>query len=228
MTAGLLPLVIVGAGGFGREVLQLVLDLNDSAPTFEVLGFVDDGAAAGHPVERLGAPLLGPTGRLADLAAAYIVAIGTPGPRRRLDALAAAAGRSATRLVHPTATVGRDVVIGAGAIVAAGTRLTTNIVVGRHAHLNMSCTVGHDTLIGDFVTMYAGVHLGGGCVIEDGATLGTGCVIIPNVRVGRDALVGAGAVVVHDVEPGATVVAPAARATLRSRTAANGESGAEG
>lgn len=217
MAAELTPLVIIGAGGFGREVLELVRDINQAAPMFDFLGFLDDGEVNGHLLQRLGAPLLGPSSRLIDVAASFVVAIGAAGPRRRIDALARSWGRTAATLTHPLATIGSDVQIGDGAVVAAGVRLTTHIVVGRHAHLNLNCTVGHDVIVEDVATLYPGVHLGGGCVIEEGATLGTGCVILPNVRVGRGAVVGAGAVVVRDVAPDTTVVGTVARPTLRSR-----------
>ncbi len=120
-------------------------------------------------------------------------------------------------LTHPSATIGHDVEIGDGVVIAAGVRLTTHIVLGRHTHLNLNCTVGHDVVVEDYVTMYAGVHVGGNCVIEEGATLGTGCVLLPSVRVGRGAVVGAGAVVVHDVAPATTVVGAVARRTIPSR-----------
>jgi sugar O-acyltransferase (sialic acid O-acetyltransferase NeuD family) len=219
MKSGLTQLVIVGAGGFGREVLDLVRDINSTSASFDFLGFLDDGEIDASLLRRLGASLLGPTSRLADLESSYVIGIGTPEPRRRIDALARSWGRAAVTLRHPSATIGRDVRIGDGAVIAAGARLTTNIGVGRHAHVNLNCTIGHDTIVGDFATLYAGVHLGGGVVVEEGAALGTGCVILPNVRVGRGAVVGAGAVVVRDVAPDTTVVGTVARPTLRSRSA---------
>lgn len=210
------PLVIIGAGGFGREVLDLVTDINASAPTFDFLGFLDDGEVQVQLLQRVGARLLGHSSLLADLAASFVIAIGTGEPRRRIDALARSWDRAAVTLIHPSATIGSDVQIGEGVVIAAGVRLTTHIVVGRHTVLNLNCTVGHDVILEDYVTMYAGVHLGGGCLVEEGATLSTGCVLLPNVRVGRGAVVGAGAVVVRDVAPDITVVGPVARPTLRS------------
>ncbi len=215
-TSPLTPLAIIGAGGFGREVLDLVKDINAAAPTFDFLGFVDDGGVQIDLLPGLGAPLLGRSSMLVDLAANYVIAIGAAEPRRRIDAIARSWGRTAATLVHPSATIGSDVQVGEGVIIAAGVRLTTHIVLGRHAHLNLNCTVGHDVIIEDYATLFAGVHLGGGCVIEESATLGTGCVVLPNVHVGPGAVVGAGAVVVRDVAPDTTVVGAVARLTLRS------------
>ena len=219
MTIQLTPLVIIGAGGFGREVFDLVRDINLCAPTYDFLGFLDDGAVDASLLGRLGAPLLGPTSTLADLAASYVIGIGTYLPRRRIDALARTWGRTAATLIHPSATIGSDVQIGDGVVIAAGVRLGTHTVVGLHAQVNLNSTIGHDSIVEEFATLYAGVHVSGGCVIEEGATLGTGSVILPKVRVGRRAVVGAGAVVVREVAPDTTVVSSVARPTLGSRPA---------
>jgi sugar O-acyltransferase (sialic acid O-acetyltransferase NeuD family) len=214
-----IPLVIIGAGGFGREVLDLVKDINAMASTFDFLGFLDDGEVQVQLLERVGAPLLGRSSILSDLAASFVIGIGSGEPRRRIDALARSWDRTAVTLTHPSATIGNDVTVGEGVVIAAGVRLTTHIVLGRQTHLNVNCTVGHDVIVEDYATLYPGVHVGGGCVIGEGATLGTGCVLLPNVRVGRGATIGAGAVVVRDVAPATTVVGTVARPTLPSRIA---------
>ena len=219
MTIQLTPLVIIGAGGLGREVFDLVRDINRSAPTYDFLGFLDDGEVDARLLGRLGVALMGPTFTLADLEACYVIGIGTVAPRRRIDTLARSWGRSAAKLIHPSATIGSDVQIGDGAVIAAGVRLATHTVVGRHAQVNLNSTIGHDAVVEDFATLYAGVHVSGGCVIEEGATLGTGSVILPNVRVGRRAIVGAGTVVTRDVAPETTVVGAVGRSTIASRPA---------
>ena len=150
------------------------------------------------------------------MTAAVIIAIASPAPRRRIDVQVRALGLSATQLIHPWASVGASVVMDEGVIIGAGSRLSTSIVVGRHAHINVNCSIGHDTVLEPFVTVFPGVHVSGKCVVEEGAILGTGCVLLPGVRVGRDAEVGAGAVVVRDIAAGTIVVTPAGRPTLRS------------
>jgi sugar O-acyltransferase (sialic acid O-acetyltransferase NeuD family) len=210
------PLVIVGAGGFGREVVDVVDALDAGSTTYELLGFLDDGEVRHDLLARIGVPLLGHTGVLERLDADYVIGIGAADARRRIDALARAWGRRAAVLRHPAASLGRDIELGDGSIIAAGARLTTHISLGRHAHINLNCTVGHDSVIDDYATLFGGVVVGGGCVIGAGATVGSGAVILPGVRVGEDAMVGAGAIVVRDVTPGSIVVAPAARPSLRS------------
>lgn len=219
MSRGTRPLVIVGAGGFGREVVDIVDAINDRAPTHELLGFLDDGEVRQDLLARIGVPLLGDTTRLADLDVDHVVGIGAPEPRRRIDALAATCGRTATVLRHPHASVGRDVELGPGVIIAAGARLTTHISVGRHVHVNLNCSIGHDTVIHDYATLFGGAIVGGGCVIGVGATVGSGAVILPGVRVGDGAVVGAGATVIRDVADHGIVVSVAARPSLRSSQA---------
>jgi sugar O-acyltransferase (sialic acid O-acetyltransferase NeuD family) len=216
MTGGRRSLVVIGAGGFGREVVDIVDAIDAATPTFELLGFLDDGEVREDLLRRIGVPLLGETNRLEALDADYVIGIGAADPRRRIDGLASAWGRHAAILWHPSVTMGRDVELGDGTIIAAGSRLTTHITLGRHVHVNMNCTLGHDTVIEDHATLFGGVVVGGGCVIGSGATIGSGAVILPGVSIGEDATVGAGAIVVRDVAPRSIVVAPAARPSLRS------------
>ncbi|MGH7625559.1 MAG: hypothetical protein ACREOJ_09600 [Gemmatimonadaceae bacterium] len=110
----------------------------------------------------------------------------------------------------------RFVELGEGTIVCAGCILTVNIAIGRHVHLNLDCTIGHDAVLEDFVTLAPGVHVSGCVKIERGAYLGTGAVVINGTQVrplvvGAGAIVGAGAVVTKNVSPGVTVVGVPAR-----------------
>jgi sugar O-acyltransferase (sialic acid O-acetyltransferase NeuD family) len=210
-------LVIVGAGGHGRETLDVVeasvLADPSCAPRF--LGFVADGADEVLVRER-GAVVLGPSGDLdaivARLGADYHLAIGNGSTRARLDASVDPSRRDrAVTLIHPTATIGAANRIGEGVLLAAGARVTTNVQLGRHTHLNVNAVVSHDAVVGDYVTLSPGVLVNGSVVIEDRAFLGTGAIVLPGRRIGADAVIAAGAVVADDVPAGVTAKGVPAR-----------------
>jgi len=205
------PLVIVGAGGFGREVLDVVEAINESGSIYDVLGFVDDNPQSEELLARRHIRLLGPVEALAEVDAEYALGIGSGPVRARLDELATEWGRQAALLVHPSATFGSEYVLGAGTVVTAGVRITTNIVIGRHVHLNLNTTVGHDVRIDDYVTVNPGATISGNVVLEREVSIGTNAAIIQGVTVGRGTIVGAGAVVVRDLPSGVTAVGVPAR-----------------
>lgn len=211
-------LVVIGAGGHGREMADVALAVNASAPqpVWDVLGFVDDGSPEVELLHRRNARHLGTTTDLDDLAGAYfVVGVGTPQPRRLLAGAAERAGLEAATLVHPAATMGVDVELAPGCIVCSHASLTTNVRLGRHTHVSLNASVAHDARLGDFVTVLPGARVSGNVVLEDDVYVGTNAAIIQGVRVGRGAVIGAGAVVIRDVEPGATVAGVPAR-TIRS------------
>jgi sugar O-acyltransferase (sialic acid O-acetyltransferase NeuD family) len=211
-------LVIVGAGGFGREVHGVVDALNASGTAVEFVGYVDDADTSDELLARLGTARLGGIDVLDDdrrvgSDVGYVIAIGAGGVRRRIDERLTAAGRRPVTLVHPMATVGGDNRIAEGCILTAGSRVTTNIALGRHTQLHVNCTIGHDSVLDDFVSVYPGATVSGNVHLADGVTIGTGANVLPGVTVGAGAFVGAGAVVTADVEPGTTVVGAPARPT---------------
>lgn len=204
------PLVIVGAGGHGREVLDVVEAAEATGVAHGFVGFAADEA---DPVllARRRATLLGPPELLQDLDADYVLGIGAGETRRRLDETLSGWGRRARTVVHPLASLGSDLRIGDGVLLAAGARVTTNVTLGRHTHLNVNAVVSHDCVLGDYVTLSPGCLVNGANVLDDGVFLGTGAVVVPGRRIGAWARVGAGAVVVDDVEPGTTVAGVPAR-----------------
>lgn len=200
-----MTIVIVGAAGHGREVLDVV-----EASGLPFGGFVDDGAPDLEPLERRAAALLGGLEVLDGLAASVLLGLGDSRVRQRVgDSLTGV--RWATAIVHPLASTGRDVGLGEGTVLAAGARLTTHIVVGRHGYVGPNATIGHDAVLGDYVTVLPGATVSGNVVVEVGATIGTGANVRQGVRIGAGAIVGAGAVVVGDVARGTTVVGVPAR-----------------
>lgn len=197
-------IVIVGAGGSGRGARDVIDETNATAPTWTFQGYLDDAGSPG---------VIGRTGDLGGLDTdAYIVAISDPGVRARLDT----SHVDAAVLVSPSAVISQRTAPGPGALIRSNCSVASGVTFGRHVHLNMNVAVGHDVWLGGFTTIFPGVTIGGGSTLESGVTIGSGATILPGVRIGSGAVVGAGAVVLKDVEPHG-VVGGVPAAALRNR-----------
>ena len=205
-------LYIIGAGGFGREVAWLVERINEVNPTWNLRGFIDDNESLWGSVE--GEYLvLGGCEYLNYLNNVYAVcAVGSAKIRKIIiDKLKNSNVKFAT-LVDPSALVSNRVDIGEGSIICAGTIITVDIKIGNHVIINLDCTIGHDDVIEDFVTIYPSVNVSGNVLIGECSELGTGMRIIQGKKVAPNTIIGAGAVVVKDcAESGTYVGSPAKR-----------------
>lgn len=197
---------IVGAGGFGREVLDALRAMTSACPADAAdLAFLDDsahaaevdGIAVGRP-EQAGA-------------GTFVVAIADPGARARLAALLSARGLVPGQVVHPRAVVSPSAFLGPGCVVLANAFVSTGAVLGAHVHVNYNSTVGHDTVLGDFVSVLPGANVAGTVTLGSGVTVGSSSCVLQGRRIGSGATVGAGAVVTRDQPDGAVVVGVPAR-----------------
>ncbi len=211
-------LVIVGAGGFAREVAWLVRDINSAQRTWNLLGHVDnEPTRIGQPCGD--ATIIGDDDwlRAYDRELSVVIGIGAPAiiDRVRLQ-LADNSNLRFPNLVHPSVLWDqRRVILGHGNIICAGNILTTDISIGSFNILNLASTFGHDARIGSCCVVNPGVNLSGRTSIGDCCLLGTGAVILEGITIADHVTVGGGAVVTKDVEPGLTVVGVPARPLVR-------------
>lgn len=209
------PLILIGAGGFGRETIDVVEAINSRGdePQWHLVGVADDSPSEVN-LARLAVREIAYLGSIADLAgenARFAVGIGSPSVRARIAQQLEERGLLPATLIHPDASVGSQVEIGAGSIVCAGARLTTNIRIGRHVHINPNATIGHDTELEDFVSLNPSVSISGDCLIGARTLAGVGSVVLNGLRVGSDVVIGGAACVVRDVPSGVIVKGVPAR-----------------
>lgn len=192
---------IYGAGGFAREVAWLISTRKDA---FDFVGYIEDKSPEGRVLN--GMPVRSWEGFCeSDQESLISIGVGDPRARQKLADRCGAAGYSFANLVHRGVEMSDSVERGAGSIICAGCALTVNIRVGRHVHINLLSTVGHDAVIGDFTTISPGVCISGNVHIGTGVFIGTGATIINGTAaqplvIGDRAVVAAGACVTTSLE----------------------------
>ncbi len=201
------PIVIFGAGGFGREVLQLIDDINEGQPTWHCVGFIVDASYDDKSTIH-GLSILGDTEWLVSNPDIHVVvAVGSSSARWRITNLIKTKCKNKfATLVHPRAWIGKKVEIGCGSIICAGALITTDIIIGEHVHVNIGSTIGHDTIIYDYVTLNPGVNISGNVVLHKGVEMGTGSIAIPRCKIGEWSTIGAGSVILKSIKDNSVAV----------------------
>lgn len=201
-------IAVFGAGGFGREVADLICQINCHTSEWEMVGFFDDGEAKGNLVN--GHPILGGKEELNKYEddIHVVLALGDPGSKKKVFEQINNPRVKYPILIHPSVIMGdREFIrIGEGVIICAGNIITTNISIGNHVIINLTCTIGHDTKIGNFSSFMPGCNISGEVHVGEYTFFGTGSKIINRVRVGSNCVIGAGAVVISDIINNATAV----------------------
>lgn len=198
-------LIIVGAGGFGREIYAWAKQHPDCDKLWELAGFLDDDLAAldtyTYPVGVIG-PIEGHQ-PIAD--EVFVCAIGAPQIKKRVCQGLLANSARFISLVHPSVILGAHVRLGTGVVLCPRVTLTADVVIGDFVAINCHSSAGHDVVIGDWATVSGHCDLTGNTRYGVGAFLATGVRIAPSKSVGDFAYVGAGAIVIRSVKDGEKV-----------------------
>jgi len=203
-------LLIVGAGGFGRELHAWAAQHPDCGRAWTPAGFLDDDPEALAQFGRF-APVHPLAGHRPSPDNVYLAGLGLPPLKEKLVAPLVAAGAEFLTFVHPQALLGARVKLGQGVVICPGAILSADIEVGDFAMVNLNCTVGHDATLGAWTSLSAQCDITGHVRVADRVFLGSRASIIPGRSVGSRSVVGAGAVVVTDVPADVTVVGIPAR-----------------
>lgn len=199
---------IVGTGGFAREVLCLIDDLklyNDVCAFLEP-DHIWEKEWKGK--EIMGIPVLNQSSFDPEKSFASI-GIGDPIIREKVTKQLPQ-NTEYKSLIHPNAVISRWSTIEEGAVICAGSIITSQIKIGKHAHINLDTTIGHDCTIGNFFTTAPSVNISGICDIGDYVYFGTGSATRQGVKINSNITVGMGAMVVKDLnEAGIYVGIPA-------------------
>ncbi|WP_289129036.1 acetyltransferase [uncultured Clostridium sp.] len=220
-------IVIIGAGGVGREVSLIIQQINELEQTWNLLGFIDDNTDNWGKVIN-GYSVIGGIDSLEFLSndTYIVIAIANYKVKKNIVNKINNKFKFAT-IVHPKVWIHDYMTVGQGTIIYEGAILTANIEIGNHVIISPKCGVGHDSIIKDYVSLLWNVNVSGNDLIEEGVMMGSGSTVIQGKKIGKGSIIGAGAVVVNDIESFSTAVGVPAK-VIKSDKSKRGNSFEEG
>jgi sugar O-acyltransferase (sialic acid O-acetyltransferase NeuD family) len=210
------PLVIIGAGGFGREVLAWA---RHAEPGRKIKGFIDDNLSALNGFTKNLSVVDRAIDYLPDPLDVLVCAVAEVELKRRWVNRMINRGGAFARLIHPTVILGENVQLGTGVILCHHTVVSSDARIGDYVSVDLHSTVAHDAVIGRWSRINRHVDIMEGAVLGEGVTVGSHACIMFGVKIGDGAVVGPGAVVAESVAAGATVQGPLARPAVGKKEA---------
>ena len=192
-------MLIIGAKGLAKEVLEIFHEQNDLTGLYfydDVSGDVPDALYGRFPVLKN----MEAVAALFKTDSRFTIGLGNPILRKKMYEQFTQAGGQLISVISPRAVIGHyGTIIAPGAIIMAGTVISNNVHIRIGCLINPNCTISHDTMIGDFVEISPGVQITGYCRIGNYCNIGTNATLLPKIKLGNNVTVGAGAVVIKNV-----------------------------
>lgn len=193
-------IVIIGCGGFGKEVAWIIERINEKSKEWNILGFADDCPDyAGKTVYNY--KVLGSTDVLRDMGEIYVIcAVADCEAKKEIvNRISSFENIRFATVIDPTCICHESAKIGEGSILCTNTMVNMDAHVGKHVTMVDRAAIGHDTIIGDFSVLFVGATVAGSTVINECCQIGMGAQILQNMNIGKNTVVGAGAVVCRDL-----------------------------
>lgn len=199
-------IIIIGAGGVGREVSLIIEKINKLKATWNLIGFIDDNINSWNKIIN-GYQIIGGMDLLETLPldTYVVIAIANYNVKKKIVNKINNKFKFAT-IIDPKVYIHDYMTIGEGTIIYEGAIITANIQVGNHVIISPKCGIGHDSIIKDYVSLLWNVNVSGNDVIEEGVMMGSGSTIIQGKKIGKGSIIGAGAVVIDDIDSFTTAV----------------------
>lgn len=196
-------IIVVGAGGFGREAYYLIQAINQVEPQFKVMGFLDDNPNALEG-KKIDCPILGSVNdwQPSDNEV-YAMGIAAPKTKEKVATILVGKGAKFVTLIHPAALVNKDAIIGIGCIIGGRSSVGALTRVGDFVHIAGSM-VGQDGLIDDYSTTTGFANITN-AKLGKRVFVGSHAVVLNGLTVGDDAFICAGSICFSKVKPGTKV-----------------------
>lgn len=196
--------ILIGAGGFGREVLAWAGDAHKADAFPKITSFLDDNAKAlsgfSYDLEYLG----GVESYVPGATDLFVIGIGSIAVKKMIaERFFSTLDRFLT-LIHPTAVVAPTARLGRGVVACPFSLISADTSIGDFVTINAMSSVGHDSVIGKFSTLSGHVDVTGQVNVGDGVFFGTGAKVVPRIKIGANSKIGAGCTVMRSVQPGVT------------------------
>lgn len=199
-------LIIIGAGGMGREVFHLAKECYGFGNEFDVKGFLDDNSHALDNFTYDYPPIIGTiSGYEIQEDDVFTCSIGDVCTKAKIVELIESKGGQFINLIHPDVYINNTATIGVGILAFHDVHVGSEAIIGNHVMLQSYAAIGHDAIIGDYTRIDPKASVIGGVKVGKRVTLHTMCVLNHKVEVGDDAVVGALSFVIRKVKTGITV-----------------------